>query len=336
MLLYYRETGDGQILQEGVTTSGAFASWIAAATSHGTHGVPMIPVHLFYSMFGFQRAGDLIWAAADMRARGFLCGATAGRTTLNGEGFQHQDGHSHLAAAAMPSCLAYDPAYAYELAVIVRDGLRRMYELGDDVFYYLTLYSETYEMPPMPEAVEEGILSGCYLLRTVAPERSLRVQLMGSGPILREALRAAAMLEETFGIGADVWSITSFSELRRDGLRTERWNRLHPTSPPREPYVGRQLRGRPGPVVAASDHVKAVADQIRPFVPARFVALGTDGYGRSDTREALRRYFEVDSFQIALAAVKALADVGLVTPDDVAEVIRRLGLDPEAVDPCAV
>jgi pyruvate dehydrogenase E1 component len=333
MLLYYKEARDGQILEEGVNSAGALASWLAAATSYSCHQVPMIPIYFFYSMFGFQRLGDLIWAAAAMRARGFLVGAVAGRTSLAGEGIQHQDGHSPLWASAVPSCIAYDPAYAYELAVIVEDGLRRMIGKGEDVFYYLTTYNESYEMPAMPEGSREGILRGMYLLRPFGEARGPRVRLLGSGTILGELIAAADLLAGRFGIASEVWSVTSYSELRRDGLRAERHNRLHPEAPSVVPWVTARLTPGGGPVVAVSDYMRTVADQIRAFVPARFVTMGTDGYGRSDAREALRRYFEIDQDQIAVAAVKALADDGVLTPGEVAEAIRQLGIDPDAADP---
>ena len=329
----YREAKDGQILEEGITEAGALSSWLAAGTSYANHGIPMIPFYVFYSMFGFQRVGDLIWAAADAKARGFLIGATSGRTTLNGEGLQHQDGQSHVMAATVPTCVAYDPAYAYELAVIVQDGLRRMVGEQEDVFFYVTTLNENYVHPAMPSGVEEGIRRGLYLLRESELADGPRVQLLGSGAILREVEAAATLLEERFGVAADVWSATSFTELRRDGLAAERWNRLHPEREPRESWIGRCLAGRGGPVVAATDHVMAWPDGIRTWVPGRFVTLGTDGFGRSDTREALRDFFEVDRRHVALAALTALADEGELPRRRVVEAIEELGIDPERADP---
>jgi pyruvate dehydrogenase E1 component len=324
--MFYREDEHGQILQEGINEAGAFSSWIAAATSYANHGVTMVPFYIFYSMFGFQRIGDLAWAAGDSRARGFLIGATAGRTTLNGEGLQHEDGHSHLLASVVPNCRAYDPTYGYELAVIIRDGLRRMCEEQEDVFYYLTVMNENYVQPALPEGSEKGILRGIYLLREGTGEGP-RVQLLGSGAILREVIAGADLLEADFGIGSDVWSVTSFTELRRDGLEVERWNRLHPTGEQRLSYVEATLTGCSGPFVAATDYMRAFADQIRPFVPGRYAVLGTDGFGRSDYRAKLRQFFEVDRHHVAVAALKALADEGLVAPTAVQDAIERYGID---------
>ncbi|MBI3067818.1 MAG: pyruvate dehydrogenase (acetyl-transferring), homodimeric type, partial [Betaproteobacteria bacterium] len=310
-LMFYKEDKNGQILQEGICEAGAMCSWIAAATSYSTHNRLMIPFYIFYSMFGFQRVGDLAWAAGDQRCRGFLLGGTAGRTTLAGEGLQHDDGHSHVLASAIPNCLPYDPTFAYELAVIIHDGLRRMYVEQQDVFYYITVMNENYAHSPMPEGVEKGILRGMYLLREGRLRKNqLKVQLLGSGTILREVIAAAELLEEDFGISSDIWSVTSFTLLRRDGLETSRWNMLHPEAEPRLSYVETCLKDRPGPVVAATDYVKIFADQIRAFSPTpHYLALGTDGFGRSDTRKALRRFFEVDRHHVAVAALKALADV---------------------------
>ena len=330
--MFYREDEHGQILQEGINEAGAFSSWIAAATSYANHGVTMIPFYIFYSMFGFQRVGDLAWAAGDSRARGFLIGATSGRTTLNGEGLQHEDGHSHLIAATIPNCRAYDPTYGYELAVIIRDGLRRMCEEQEDVFYYLTVMNENYVQPALPEGSEEGILRGLYLLRE-GGAGSQRVQLLGSGAILREVLAGAELLETDFQVAADVWSVTSFTELRRDGLDAERWNRLHPTAEPREAYARAALAGRSGPFVAATDYMRSFADQIRPFVPGSYTVLGTDGFGRSDYRTALRRFFEVDRHHVVVAALKALADEGAVEPAVVQSAIERYGIDSDAAPP---
>ncbi len=335
-LMYYREDVKGQILQEGINEAGALCSWIAAATSYSVSDVPMIPVYIFYSMFGFQRIGDLAWAAGDMRSRGFLIGGTSGRTTLNGEGLQHEDGHSQLTAAFMPNCVSYDPTYGYELAVIVQDGLRRMYAEQEDVYYYITVLNENYTHPEMPAGVEEGILRGGYLLREAGREdRRPRVQLMGSGAILREVEAAADLLGD-FGVAADVWSATSFNELRRDGLAAERWNLLHPGDEPRLPYVTQMLAGRAGPLVAATDYLKSYAEQIRPFVERRFHALGTDGYGRSDYRRKLRDFFEVDRRWIALAALKALADEGTIERRLVGEALATLAIDPNKSNPVTV
>ena len=293
----------------------------------------MIPFYIFYSMFGFQRVGDLAWAAGDSRARGFLVGGTAGRTTLNGEGLQHEDGHSHVLASVIPNCVAYDPTYAYELGVIVREGLRRMFTEQEDVFYYLTVMNENYAHPAMPDGVEEGILRGMYLLREAPEGDGPRVQLLGSGSILREVEAAAELLAADFSVAADVWSVTSFTELRREGLEAERWNRLHPTEPQRRPFVEEQLSGRHGPAVASTDYIRTFADQIRPYVPGRYVALGTDGFGRSDYRVALRRFFEVDRHHVAVAALKALADEGAVEAAVVASAIERYGIEADAAAP---
>ncbi len=337
-LMFYKEDQNGQILQEGINEPGAMSSWMAAATAYSTHGVAMIPFYIFYSMFGFQRVGDLCWAAGDMRARGFLLGGTAGRTTLNGEGLQHEDGHSHLVASTIPNCISYDPTFAYELAVIIQDGMRRMYVEQEDVFYYITLMNENYAHPGLPPGAEQGILKGMYLFSEgKAKARAPRVQLLGSGTILREVIAGAELLQRDFGIAADIWSVPSFNELRRDGLDTERWNRLHPDAPPRLSHVEQCLKDRPGPVIAATDYLKTYADQIRPFVRERYVVLGTDGFGRSDTREKLRGFFEVDRRHVAVAALKALADTTeTIAPKKVAEAIRKYGIDPEAPNPAKV
>jgi pyruvate dehydrogenase E1 component len=326
--MYYREDREGQILQEGINEAGAMSSWIAAGTAYANHGVALVPFFIFYSMFGFQRVGDLAWAAGDSRTRGFLLGGTSGRTTLAGEGLQHQDGHSHILASTIPNCVAYDPTYAYELAAIIQDGLRRMLTDQEDVFYYITVLNENYEQPPMPEGVREGIVRGMYLLEPGTAGDRPRVQLLGSGAILREVRAAAELLRNDWGVEADVWSVTSFNELRREGLLTERWNLLHPTETPRSSFVHGQLSGRRGPVIAATDYMKAHADQIRPFVPGRYVVLGTDGFGRSDTRERLRHFFEVNRYYTALAALKALADDGELPPTTVAKAIEKYGIDP--------
>lgn len=337
-LSYYKEARDGQIMQEGLNESGGISSWIAASTSYSTHAVMTVPFYIFYSMFGFQRVGDLAWAAGDARARGFLLGATSGRTTLMGEGLQHDDGHSHVLSSTIPCCVSYDPTYAYELAVIIQDGMRRMYVENEDIFYYITLLNENYAHPPMPEGVEQDILKGMYRLSASAqPGEGKHVQLMGCGSILLEVVAAAQLLERDFGVSSDVWSVTSLTELRREGQDAERWNLLHPQQTPRISHVESCLQDAQGPVVIATDYMKIFADQIRPFVPKRrFVALGTDGFGQSDTRESLRRFFEVDRHFIALAALKALADDGAITREKVAEAIVLYGIDPEKQNPAAV
>jgi len=338
-LSYYKEARDGQILQEGINESGAIASWIAAGTSYSTHDFATIPFYIFYSMFGLQRVGDLAWAAGDARTRGFLLGATSGRTTLMGEGLQHDDGHSHVLSSVIPNCVSYDPTFQFELAVILQDGMRRMYANDEDVYYYVTLLNENYAHPAMPEGAEAGILKGLYLLREgVAPAPDApRVQLMGSGAILREVIAASELLAKDFGVASDVWSATSLTEVRREGLAVERWNLLHPSQMPRVPYVQQCLADRDGPVVVATDYMKIVGDQIRPFVlNRRFVTLGTDGFGRSDTRESLRAFFEVDRHFIVLAALSALADEGKLPRELAAEAIVKYGIDPEKLDPATV
>jgi pyruvate dehydrogenase E1 component len=333
VVLFYREATDGQLIEEGITEAGAMASFTAAATAYATHGVTTIPFYFFYSMFGFQRIGDLIWQNGDVRGRGFLVGATAGRTTLAGEGLQHQDGHSHVLASAVPTVRAYDPAFAYELAVIVQDGLRRMYGESEDCCYYLTVYNEMYPMPAMPAGVDEGIRRGLYKLAPAADaEGRPRLHLFGSGPIVREAMKAQLLLAE-HGVAADVWSVTSYSELRRDGLAAERWNALHPGESPRVPYVTQVLAGEPYPIVAASDYMRMVPDQVARFVPAEFHPLGTDGFGRSDTRDALRRHFEIDAAAITVTALSALAQRGEVAVAEVRKAIDELGVDPDQPDP---
>jgi len=334
-LMFYKEDQKGQVLQEGINEPGAMSSWIAAATAYSTHGISMIPFYIFYSMFGFQRVGDLAWAAGDMRARGFLLGGTAGRTTLNGEGLQHEDGHSHLLAATIPNCVSYDPTYAYELAVIIQDGLRRMYQEQEDVYYYITVMNENYEQPALPDGVEKGILKGMYLLREgKARKNAPKVQLLGSGTILREVIAGAEMLEKDHGVAADIWSVTSFNQLRRDGVETNRWNMLHPEAEPRLSYIASCLKDREGPVIAATDYMKMFADQVRSFLPTHhFHALGTDGFGRSDTRAKLRRFFEVDRNYVAVAALKALADMETVPRKKVADAIKKYGIDPEKPNP---
>jgi pyruvate dehydrogenase E1 component len=338
-VMFYREDKQGQILEEGINEAGAFSSWIAAATSYSHSNRVTVPFFIFYSMFGFQRVGDLAWAAADQRARGFLLGATAGRTTLNGEGLQHEDGHSHVFASAIPNCVSYDPTYGYELAVIIQDGLRRMVANQEDVYYYITLMNENYEHPPLPQGAESGILKGMYLLKESKSKSKQRVQLLGCGTILREVEAAAELLEKDWGVAADVWSATSFTELRREGLAAERWNLLHPEGKPKSSYVTEMLQKRPaGPVVAASDYMKTFADQIRPFIPKdrSYRVLGTDGFGRSDSRAKLRYFFEVNRHFVAIAALKALADNGEGKAKTVADAIKKYGIDPEKADPTTV
>ncbi|MER0171883.1 MAG: pyruvate dehydrogenase (acetyl-transferring), homodimeric type [Nitrosomonas sp.] len=333
-LMYYKEDKHGQILQEGICEAGAMSSWIAAATAYSTHGIQMIPFFIFYSMFGFQRIGDLAWAAGDMRCRGFLLGGTAGRTTLNGEGLQHEDGHSHVVASTIPNCVAYDPAFAYELAVIIQDGLRRMYQEQEDVYYYITVMNENYSHPEMPVGAEKNILKGMYLFSEAgANTEAPCVQLLGAGTILREVIAAAEILKQDYAVHADVWSVTSFNELRREALAITRWNMLHPEQPAKESHVENCLNGRKGPVVAATDYMKIYADQIREFVPGRYRVLGTDGFGRSDTRQKLRHFFEVDRFYITVAALKALSEEGKITQQQVTQAIEKYGIDPEKSNP---
>lgn len=333
-VMFYREDKKGQILEEGINEAGAMSSWIAAATAYSTHNQPMLPFYIFYSMFGFQRIGDLAWAAGDSRARGFLIGGTAGRTTLNGEGLQHEDGHSHILASTIPNCRSYDPTYGYELAVIIREGIRQMTEEQQNVFYYLTVMNESYAQPAIPEGVQDGIIKGMYLLEEDKKEAACHVQLLGCGTILREVREAAKILREEFKIGADVWSVTSFNELRRDGLAVERHNRLHPEQKPQQSYVEQCLGGRKGPVIASTDYMKLFADQIRQWVPVKeYKVLGTDGFGRSDTREKLRHFFEVDRNWIVLTALEALADRGEIERKVVAEAIARFGIDTQKPNP---
>jgi pyruvate dehydrogenase E1 component len=332
-LLYYKEARDGQILEEGITEAGSISSFIAAGTAYATHGINTIPFFIYYSMFGMQRVGDLVWAAADSRTRGFLCGGTAGRTTLAGEGLQHQDGHSHLLALAVPNLISYDPAFAYEIAVIIEDGIRRMYREGESIFYYITLMNEQYEMPPMPEGSREGILKGMYRLRAAEPaQHQPRAHLLGGGAILNEAVKAQQILAG-YNVAADVWSVTSYQELYRDGHAVERWNRLHPGENPRVPYVAQCLGDTTGAIVAASDYVKVLLDGIDQWLPRRLVALGTDGFGRSDSRAALRDFFEVDARFIAVAALSELASDGSVPADLVQKAIKDLGINPEKPNP---
>jgi pyruvate dehydrogenase E1 component len=335
IVAYYREVEDGQLLEEGITEAGAMASFTAAGCAYGAHGVNTIPFFFFYSMFGFQRIGDLIWAHADARGKGFLVGCTAGRTTLAGEGLQHQDGHSHLLASTVPTVRAYDPAYAYELAVIIEDGIRRMYGAREHAFYYLTAMNEAYLQPAMPAGAEVGIVKGLYKVRPASdPTLGPRLHLFGSGAILREALRAQSLLASQ-GVAADVWSVTSYSELRRDALSCERWNRLHPSDAPITSWLARALADEPWPIVAATDYMKAVADQIAPFAPAGLRALGTDGFGRSETREALRRFFEVDAESICVAALAELVRRGSVPSARLQEAIAAFGIETDGPDPAA-
>jgi pyruvate dehydrogenase E1 component len=334
-VMFYKEQKDGQILEEGINEAGSFSSWIAAATSYSVTGTQMIPFYIFYSMFGFQRIGDLAWAAGDSRARGFLLGATAGRTTLNGEGLQHEDGHSHLMSATIPNCISYDPTFAYELAVIIQEGLRRMVQNQEDVYYYITLMNENYSHPAMPKGAEAGILKGMYQF-SQSKAKGPKVQLMGSGVILREVIAAAELLEKDWGVSADIWSVTSFTELRREGLDVERWNMLNPDKKQKQTYVGECLTKAEGPVIASTDYMKSFADQIRNFIPQRYVVLGTDGYGRSDSREALRSFFEVDRYYVVLAALKALADEGKLPAAKAAEAIKKYKIDVKRPNPTTV
>jgi pyruvate dehydrogenase E1 component len=332
-LLYYHEAKDGQILEEGITEAGSMSSFIAAGTAYANHAVNMVPFFIYYSMFGFQRIGDLMWLAGDIKAKGFLLGATAGRTTLNGEGLQHEDGHSLLLASTIPTLLTYDPAFAFEIAVIVQDGMRRMYQEGEDIFYYLTLYNENYAMPPMPEGVEEGILKGLYKFNAGPEHRKLKAHLFGSGPIIRSALKAQEILAERYGVSADVWSATNYKHLRTDAQRCERWNMLHPTDAPQKSYVETVLEREKGVFVAVSDFMKIVPEQIAPWVPGGLTTLGTDGFGRSDTRERLRRFFEVDAECTVIATLHALARKGQMDRETVVKAIKDLGVDPEKAFP---
>ena len=332
-VMYYKEDKKGQMLEEGINEAGAMSAWIALATAYSNYRCPMIPFYIYYSMFGHQRIGDLCWAAGDIQARGFLLGATSGRTTLNGEGLQHQDGHSHILANTVPNCISYDATFAYEVAVIVQDGMRRMYQEKQAVYYYLTLLNENYQHPAMPEGASEGIIKGMYLYREAANEGKHRVQLLGSGSILREVIAAADLLASEFDVQADIWAVTSFNELTREGQDVERWNMLHPQQKPRESYVTQCLAGQPGPVIAASDYMKNFADQIRAWVPASYRVLGTDGFGRSDSRSKLRHFFEVDRYYVALAALKSLQDEGVLDADVVTQAIQRFGINPEKPNP---
>ncbi len=334
-VMYYREDVEGQILEEGINEAGAMSSWIAAGTAYSAHGIAMIPFYIYYSMFGFQRIGDLAWAAGDMQVRGFLMGGTAGRTTLAGEGLQHQDGHSLIVAGTIPNCVSYDPTYAYELAVIIHSGMKRMYQQKDNVFYYITVMNENYAHPAMPKGCEDGIIKGMYCLQE-GEEKGLKVQLMGSGTILREVQAAAELLKQDFEVNADVWSMTSINELAREARDCLRWNRLHPTKKARRSYIETQLQGRKGPAVIATDYTQTYSDQIREFVPMRYVVLGTDGFGRSDTRENLRIFFEVNRYHVVLAALKALVDDGELDNKVVTQAIKKYGIDPERPNPMSV
>ena len=333
--MYYREDKAGQILQEGINEAGGMSSWIAAATSYSTNNRVMIPFYIYYSMFGLQRIGDLAWAAGDMQARGFLLGGTSGRTTLNGEGLQHEDGHSQLVAGTIPNCLSYDPSFAHEVAVIIQDGLKRMVEKQENVFYYLTLLNENYAQPGLKPGTEAEIIAGMYLLQDADPKHASQVNLLGSGSILRESMAAKELLEAEWGVGANVWSCPSFNQLAREGQDVDRWNLLHPTDVPRVPFVTRQLDRTQGPVVASTDYVKALPEQIRAFIPPgrSFKVLGTDGFGRSDFRYRLREHFEINRHYIVVAALKSLADEGKVPVSMVAEAIARYGIDTEKLNP---
>jgi pyruvate dehydrogenase E1 component len=337
-LMFYKEDRRGQFLEEGISEAGSMCDWIAAATSYSTHGVQMIPFFIFYSMFGFQRVGDFCWAAGDMRSRGFLIGGTSGRTTLNGEGLQHEDGHSHVLSSTVPNCVSYDPTFGYEVAVIVQDGLRRMHAEQQDIYYYVTVLNENYPHPAMPKGAAEGIVRGMYLFRRgeVGGKKAPRVQLLGSGAIFREVIAAADLLRSDFGIESDLWGCPSFTELAREGHAASRWNMLHPTQPPKRPYVSQLLQETEGPIVAATDYIRTFAEQIRAYVPRRYVVLGTDGYGRSDTREKLRRFFEVDRFHVAVAALKALADEGALPAAKVGEAIEKYGVEANRPPPWTV
>lgn len=333
-IMYYREDQKGQVMEEGINEGGAFAAWLAAATSYSNNDFPLVPFYVFYSMFGFQRVGDLSWAAGDLQARGFLIGGTSGRTTLNGEGLQHQDGHSHILAGTIPNCVTYDPTYAYELAIIIQSGLEEMYVKKMAKYYYITVMNENYIQPAMPKGCEDGVIRGMYLLKKNSKKTSKKVvQLLGSGTILREVIAAAEILKADFGVESDIWSVTSFNELRKEGLATTRWNLLHPEDTPKVSYVNECLDKTVGPVIASTDYMKSYADQIRDYVPRRYAVLGTDGFGRSDTREKLREFFEVDRHFVALAALSALADENIIETKIVSQAIERFGINPEKPDP---
>lgn len=335
-LMYYKEDKHGQVLQEGINEAGGMCDWIAAGTAYSTHNVPMIPFYIFYSMFGFQRVADLIWAAGDQCTRGFLLGATAGRTTLNGEGLQHEDGHSQIYAATVPNCVSYDPSFAFEVAVIIQDGMRRMYAEQENVFYYITLMNENYEQPPLPKGTEENILKGMYLFRQAKNKQQLHVQLLGSGTIFNEVIAAAQLLRDDWKVEADLWSCPSFNVLAKDGQMCERWNRLHPTKTPKIPHVTHCLSDHKTPVIASTDYVRAFAEQIRAYIPAPYTVLGTDGFGRSDTRENLRRFFEVNRYHIVVATLKSLADSGQLALSEVDVAIEKYNINPDIPTPWLV
>ncbi len=335
-IMFYKEDQKGQILEEGISEAGAMSSWINCATAYATYNKPMVPFYIYYSMFGYQRVGDLWWLAGDMQARGFLLGGTAGRTTLNGEGLQHQDGHSLVLAGVIPNCRSYDPTYAYEVAVIIQDGMRRMYQEKESCFYYITLMNENYTHPEMPEGAAEGIIRGIYKLKEAKKRGKKRVQLMGSGTILREVEAAAELLRENHGVESDIWSVTSVNELAREGQRMLRWNRLHPTQAPRTPYITDVLKSQEGPFVISTDYIKSYSEQLRPFIPGNYYVLGTDGFGRSDSRKQLRRFFEVDRYYVTITALKALADEGRIEPKDVLHAMEKYGIDAEKPDPLTV
>ena len=335
-IMYYREDKKGQILEEGINEAGSMAAWMAAATSYSTNNFPLIPFYIFYSMFGFQRVGDLAWASGDMQARGFLIGGTAGRTTLNGEGLQHQDGHSHVLANTIPNCKAYDPAYGYEMAVVLRKGMKEMFEDNKNVFYYLTIENENYEQPAMPKGCEEGIVKGMYLFESVETKgrkKTPRVQLLGAGAILNEVRAAAQLLKDDWGVASDVWSVTSFNELAREGQHVERWNRLHPDDKPRKAHVTQCLEKQAGPVVSSTDYIKLHSEQLRAFIPKTYLTLGTDGFGRSDTREKLRSFFEVDRYYVTVSALSALAQEGELKNEVVLDAMRKYGIDRNKTNP---
>ena len=329
----YKEEKSGQVLEEGITEAGAMSSWIAAATAYTNHDIEMIPVYIFYSMFGFQRVGDFAWAAGDAQARGFLIGATAGRTTLAGEGLQHQDGHSHILASMIPNCVSYDPTFSYEMAVIFREGLRRMHEKNENVFYYITAMNENYSHPEKPEGADEGILKGMYLLKEYKNKGKIKIQLLGSGTILREAIAAAKILSEEYGVDSDIWSVTSFNELRKDGMEIERKNLLNPNNKKEKSYIEKCLEKRDGPVIAVSDYVRSFSDQVRPYTGKPFYSLGTDGFGRSDTRKNLRKFFEVDKEHIVAYTLSALAKEQLIGSDSAEKAIKKYNIDKNKAFP---
>jgi pyruvate dehydrogenase E1 component len=334
-IMFYKESKTGQILEEGINESGAFSAWLACATAYSNSNCTMVPFYIFYSMFGFQRVMDLTWAAGDSQARGFLIGATSGRTTLNGEGLQHQDGHSHLMAQMIPNCISYDPTYGYEVAVIVQDGMRRMYQDQENMFYYITTLNENYQHPEMPVGAEEGIVKGMYLFQE-GKKSDKRVQLFGCGSILNEVIAGAEILRDEFGVEADIWSTTSINELTRDAMAVARWNMLHPEAEPRESFLQQQLKGHEGPVIASTDYMRMYAEQLRAYIPRNYKVLGTDGFGRSDTRAKLRSFFEVNRYYVAVAALKALQEEGKVEASVVANAIQKFNINPDAPAPWTV